>query len=330
MKCENNFNKFNKNISLGATRMERINNGVANLKKFTCSDKNLPEGEGTGIADILMEIFIQGSYAIGTCIKPAKSDDEFDVDVVLLLSIDPTKVSSPEVLKWLQERLNSNKDYKGKIVPKKRCIRIDYAGDFHLDVVPIVSGEGAFLIPDKNEGWSDTDPKGVIAWCNQREIISGKRFKRIVKHLKWWRSAVAPNKADVSSILLTTLIGNNIVLKSSDAEGLVAVMNNISGYLKGEIEVPFIAHPVFSSQNLAQDLTKEKYSIFKDAFIETTQLAINAYNEADEGKSVELWRGIFGNEFPADISSAGSSLLGLGGATFPNRPVTPNKPGGFA
>jgi len=335
MNCQNNFDKFDENISLKSDRIEKINSAVSALTKFVSNDRSASGNSAPGIADVLVEMFQQGSYAIGTCIRPAKDDDEFDVDIVLSMRLEKSdgSLSNPkDVLRWLEKRLVNNENYKDKIKPKDRCIRFDYAGDFHLDVVPVVpkhGTEGILWIPDRETGWEQTDPKGVIAWCNQKEVASGKRFKRITKYLKWWRSAIAPDKADVSSIILTKLIGGYILKGSSDGEVLVASMILIRDWLDLHSSIPKVEHPSID-ENLASNWTQTEYNSFKSAFKNVTTIADEALNMGDRDKSIKKWKEIFGNQFPAIVSSRAALLAGSGGATFPNRPISPNKPGGFA
>ena len=39
-------------------------------------------------------------------------------------------------LQWVHGTLKQNENYADKLRLKTRCVTVDYAGDFHLDVVP--------------------------------------------------------------------------------------------------------------------------------------------------------------------------------------------------
>ena len=64
------------------------------------------------------------------------------------------------------------------------------------------------------------------------------------------------------------------------------------------------------------------------------ELGRRAINETDQEKALALWRQIFGNRFPAsDVSESKSYLAPAvvpGSLTFPDKPIIPRKPGGFA
>ena len=63
-----------------------------------------------------------------------------------------------------------------------RCIRLNYAGDFHLDIVPaipdLLAGGTCILVPDldanlslhspQNDRWKPSNPKGYKTWFEGR------------------------------------------------------------------------------------------------------------------------------------------------------------------
>lgn len=310
MECQKNFKKFHENILLNPTRIKRIEDAISALKIFVSNDKKEDEKDENGIGDVLIEIFPQGSYVQEMCIKPANEDEEFDVDMVLSLSLEKSSDSSSKpkdnpktILKWLEKRLKYNGNYKNKIKePKPRCVRISYEGDFHLDVVsvtPVESKNGILWIPDKSEGWNKTNPKGFILWCNDKEKASGGRFKRIVKFSKWWRSTIASDKANINSILLTTLLGHHITKGNTDAEALVETMESLDSWLQLCKSVPDIDNPSLSDENLARDWSDAEFTAFKKNFREATQNSRTALDETDLAKSIKLWQKVFGYKFPS-------------------------------
>jgi hypothetical protein len=58
----------------------------------------------------------------------------------------------------------------------KRCLRLNYAGAFHLDILPACPndrlGGGAILVPDRKlECWKDSNPKGFAEWFFLRCVV---------------------------------------------------------------------------------------------------------------------------------------------------------------
>ena len=80
--------------------------------------------------------FAQGSLALDTTVKPL-SHTEFDLDLVCLVQVSDT-VSPAAVYDFLLKRMRDHGTYDKIIVEMPRCIRLDYSGDFHLDIVPAV------------------------------------------------------------------------------------------------------------------------------------------------------------------------------------------------
>lgn len=112
-------------------------------------------------------IYPQGSLRIGTTVKPL-ARQEFDLDVVCQLNM-PQGMAPLDLLNLLERRLLEHGQLAPLVDPKKRCIRLNYAGDFHLDIMPCLpdpaKGNGCVLVPDREiKGWSPSNPKGFADW----------------------------------------------------------------------------------------------------------------------------------------------------------------------
>ena len=98
--------------------------------------------------------------------------------------------------------------------------------------------------------------------------------------------------------------------------------------------VPYIPDPGGTGNNVTDGITPDAFAGFYNKAKEHAELGRKALNETDAEKATELWRKIFKNRFPRTEASRSESLLERpvrpSSLTFPNRPVTPNKPKGFA
>jgi cyclic GMP-AMP synthase DncV-like protein len=88
-------------------------------------------------------IFVQGSFALGTAIRPVKAGQEYDLDLSCKLrrGIDRTTHSQRQVKDMVGRELEAYRVYRkiqDRLEPKHRCWRLKYQDDlpFHLDVVP--------------------------------------------------------------------------------------------------------------------------------------------------------------------------------------------------
>jgi len=119
------------------------------------------------------EIYPQGSVALGTTVKP-KARQEHDVDLVCELEIEAVRVRNPvSILDLVQESIVQNGIYRPLVERKNRCIRLNYVGKFHLDILPAVrdraAGGTCVLVPDcKAASWKPSNPKGYTSWFKSR------------------------------------------------------------------------------------------------------------------------------------------------------------------
>jgi hypothetical protein len=189
-----------------------------------------------------VQIYPQGSIALGTAIKPL-AKNEFDVDLVCHLPGVGHTSSAQAVKQLVGARLKENATYKGMLEEKQRCWRLNYANEFHLDITPSILNprcqQDGELVPDKALAeWKPTNPKGYInkfeqyAAIRPRFALLERNFaraaydsvqplpepsmtkpflKRIVQLLKRHRDQkfVRSNCADLApiSVIITTLAG---------------------------------------------------------------------------------------------------------------------------
>ncbi|MFQ5899830.1 MAG: nucleotidyltransferase [Candidatus Methylomirabilia bacterium] len=85
---------------------------------------------GSPLACLNPVIYPQGSTALQTTVKP-RDHDEFDLDLVL--QVEPISQSPMTLYEQVYRRLKEHKVYADKIERLKRCIRLNYAKQFHLE-----------------------------------------------------------------------------------------------------------------------------------------------------------------------------------------------------
>jgi len=110
------------------------------------------------------EIYVQGSTAVGTNVRPIASN-EHDVDLISLLPDGSPALPPAYVKKLIGDRLKASGVYRDILEEKQRCWRLVYANDFHLDITPAIPNpqcpNGGELVPDKAAGgWKASNPKG--------------------------------------------------------------------------------------------------------------------------------------------------------------------------
>ena len=122
-------------------------------------------------------IYPQGSIRLGTTVKPV-GQEEFDLDLVCRVEDGFGPGDSPVRLKELiGDRLRSNGTYQDLLEEKKRCWRIGYANEFHLDITPSIPNpacaQGGELVPDRElTKFKETNPRGYAEWFERLAEIS--------------------------------------------------------------------------------------------------------------------------------------------------------------
>lgn len=144
------------------------------------------EGAGSWLADASHPalagalIYVQGSTAIGTTVKPI-GRDEHDVDLIARLSNAARGYSPSLIKKLIGDRLKEHGTYERLLEEMCRCWRLDYANEFHLDITPSIPNpncpNGGELVPDKElQSWKASNPKGFKELFDRRALLS-PRFR---------------------------------------------------------------------------------------------------------------------------------------------------------
>lgn len=149
------------------------------------------EGVGAWLADAeapmlrRLRIYLQGSTAIGTTVKPI-GRNEHDVDLVCHMPDLGLWVPPVTAKKLIGDRLRSNGHYTRLLEEKPRCWRLNYANEFHMDITPSVPnpncGFGGELVPDRTlQVWKPTNPQGYRAFFERRAKLMPRM--RIAKRI---------------------------------------------------------------------------------------------------------------------------------------------------
>lgn len=111
-----------------------------------------------------LRLYVHGSAGLGTTVRPLGRED-FDVDLICLVLGFSANGSPAELKRIIGDRLREHARYAAMLEEKKRCWRLNYAREFHLDVSPTIVNvrctNGGELVPDKKlRDWKPTNPSG--------------------------------------------------------------------------------------------------------------------------------------------------------------------------
>ncbi|PZP47853.1 MAG: nucleotidyltransferase [Azospirillum brasilense] len=302
---------------------------------------------------VMVTDFLSGSYKRDTAIRPRRVGDIVtrpDVDTIVVTSHseddDPAEVV--DGLYWAVRR-----GYPDSRRQARSVGIITRLAD--MDVVPIIEpyGNGVYFIPDRKlERWLRTNPPGHTTWTTTMNAAAGGRFKPLVKMMKWWRRHNQTVSKRPKGFVLECLAADCMDLKQPHfGELFVGTLEKIAekyGPLAAVGIVPHLEDPGVPGNSVMRGMTVAAFQGFMAKVEEHAKLGRSALDEADLSKATERWRTIFGPRFPAtevrEASSllkaatppavgfpAGGSLGSSGGSlSFPNHPVTPSRPAGFA
>lgn len=113
-------------------------------------------------------IYPQGSVRLNTTVKP-KNEEQYDIDLICYLP-HATQADYTGVISAIRRRLESHSTYKDLLSDLPRGFRINYAGDYHLDITPGRDHTGAerpgqpLWVVDAQTAWKESNPSGYAEW----------------------------------------------------------------------------------------------------------------------------------------------------------------------
>lgn len=259
---------------------------------------------GSSLAIFAPEVYPQGSMLLGTTVRPY-GQSEYDLDLVCQLHWCAHQPPLA-IYDWVHGRMAANEIYREVLEKLKRCLRLNYAGSFHLDILPACPndqiGNGSIIVPDRKlECWKHSNPKGFGEWfftqCQIREALAeaDRMFKasveplpspvpseykypvqRIVQLMKRHRDIFFHGGRDIArSVILTTLAGSFYKGQRSLSLALESVLDGIQAALRAIPQVPRIPNPVHPGENFADTWDQAKYEKFK-SYIENFRRGLRA------------------------------------------------------
>ena len=120
-------------------------------------------------------VYLQGSSALGTAVKPI-GRREFDVDLICFCAGIASGISPATLKAAVGNRLKEHATYVRLLEEKKRCWRLNFAGDFHLDLSPTIAnpvcGNRGELVPDRAlKEWHPTNPRAYKTLFDERAAL---------------------------------------------------------------------------------------------------------------------------------------------------------------
>lgn len=298
MKLVQPFNVFMKQrVDLSETRIERLDGHVSAVRDF------LAGGDGV-IAENYIDLIGQGSYAHRTIINPVTTGDEFDADVLLELTV-VDGWEADDYVEELYKRFRESGTYRDKVSRRSRCVTLNYAGDFHMDVVPYLTRAGETYITNRTTNqFERTNPEGFNDWLDEQNRITSGRLIKVIRLGKFLRDL--KNTFSVPSVILTILLGERVSDAALWADpdrykdlstALVNIFEDLDEYLQSNELMPSIDDPSCEGESFNHRWDQALYANFRKWIHTYTTWIREAYDETDRDESYAKWRKVFGADF---------------------------------
>ena len=167
----------------------------------------------SSIKKFFPEVYPQGSFLLGTVIRPIGDADEFDIDLVCKLFVNKQQVTMASLKKKVGYELIEYAKRQGmqkKPEDGRRCWTLEYAdsANFHMDILPALPDEQKFqrlleesrhrvnreftreaiAITDKtlahynsiSDDWPLSNPRGYAVWFESRQTEVINNAKRSI------------------------------------------------------------------------------------------------------------------------------------------------------
>lgn len=323
------FNDFLADIEPSSTTKSNASSAHQQLRNFLKNHEDFK--------DYHQKTFLSGSYGRDTAIRPLVKDGQTerpDVDIIVVTnhSINDDRKDVVDLLfKTLKKKYPN-------IRRQTRSVGIE-SNKADMDVVPIIPYGLMYLIPDrKQKEWIPTNPPGHTKWTTEMNTLAGGRFKPLVKLMKWWRRqhptiAKKPKGFVIECITAECMDYEETYYGELFVKTLDGIVEKYEPYVDSNT-VPYIPDPGGTDNSVTDGITPAAFAGFFKKAKEHAELGRKALSETDVEEATKLWRNIFGKRFPKTEPTRSESLLTppvrSPSLTFPDNPIIPNKPKGFA
>lgn len=255
--------------------------------------------------------WLQGSYKFGTQIRPARLNEEFDIDLGVYVEWHGSAQDGNIGAKQLKDKVqNILTDYANDAAndatevtaPKTRCNRIRFTEDFHIDVPSyhLDREDDARELATEDDEWEKSDPKAIYVWWkDQFDGNERDRARRMIRYLKMWAALTFDKASRPSSILLTVLVARTLGTTATDnLSGDDEILRSV---IKGTLDRLSSSSVVRNPANSTEDLNRLSEDDFEALQVELEKflgIADRALNAVDEYESADVWSEAFRHFFP--------------------------------
>lgn len=248
------------------------------------------------------QIYVQGSFRLGTVVHPYSRGDEYDIDLVCQLDIKKESITQKDLKDKVGARLKTRPDLAKILGSSRRCWLLDYPSEpgmpaFHMDVLPSIPnverGPTGILLTDTDLAhWQKSNPIAYAEWFKKRmevvfrikkEALAESMFasieevpdwrvktplQRCVQILKRHRDIYFDGHPEVKpvSIILTTLAALAYQNEEDIFDALTGIAKRMPNFIENRNGRWWVQNPVDDGENFADKWNQypERRSAFLD------------------------------------------------------------------
>lgn len=233
------------------------------------------------------QIYVQGSFRLGTVVQPYGRGAEYDIDLVCQLTIKKESITQKDLKSKVGSRLEARDDLAKILESSRRCWTLDYPAEagmpsFHMDVLPSIPNEdskptGILLTDTELTKWQKSNPVAYAEWFKKRmEVVFRIRkaalaelmranieevpdwrvktpLQRCVQLLKRHRDIYFEKMPDVKpvSIIMTTLAAHAYKNEEDIFDALTGIAFRMPNFIENRNGVWWVQNPVDDGENFA-------------------------------------------------------------------------------
>lgn len=209
--------------------------------------------DGSTVKNHDPDVFVQGSFRLGTAIRPLSDREEYDVDCACSLTrLTKSDLSQHDLKELVGEEIKLYRESRGIKKPVqegRRCWRLEYAdgAQFHMDIVPCLPNaedqrrlleagsldatfaDTAIAITDNEEktyyaitdDWPPSNPRGYAEWFKLRMgDVFRRRRQQILDEMR--AEGVTASVEDIPTYRVRTPLQSAIMILKRHRDSMFA------------------------------------------------------------------------------------------------------------
>jgi Second Messenger Oligonucleotide or Dinucleotide Synthetase domain len=255
-------------VNINADRIRQLDEHVAAIKECLRGDDDM--------ARLALSFLPQGSWAQRTIIRPL-AGAEFDADI--LVGIKPQRQWSDDPKQYLlamHATLRESARYRNRIDLKTRCVRVTYANDCHVDLVPYVHIPGwfdrHFIVNRTSNSFEEVNPSGFTEWMREKDRVAHGNLRKTIRLLKYMRDY--KQTFAIPSVILTVIVGSRVnwwLSRLWDGyedlpSAFTRLVTDTDRWLQERPDRPEISDPSCPAARFDHRLSQQSYENFRRRF----------------------------------------------------------------